>query len=702
MKQLVQSVGDGSLKIVAAPDPECGPTDVLVRTSHSIVSAGTERAVRQLASASLLKKARARPDLVRQVITRARNAGVRDTIMAVRSRLDEDMPLGYSASGTVIAVGEAVEGIRPGMRVATGGAGHADMQRVAGLLCAPVPKEVSDADASFATVASIALHGLRLADVGTGGSVCVVGLGLIGQLTVRLAIASGLRVFGVDLREWTVERARAAGAAAACEQGDATTGAIREWSRGRGVDAVIITAATSSSAPIQAAPDRLRDRGTVVVVGDIGLELQRTPLYLGEHTVKVARSYGPGRYERSFEEWGVDLPVGYVPFSERRNLEVVLDLIADGRLAVADLVTHSFEFDNAVQAYDTLNDQTAKYLGIQLSFSTSPSPPRPHVMAKSNATSRSDGIALIGAGGFARSVLVPAISASALGNFVAVASASGTSAVKLANSLGCSAMTVDDAITHPDVGLVVVATPHSTHADLVVRALSAGKNVFCEKPLALSFEELDLIEAARADSGREVFVGFNRRHSPDIARTLDILGAGNPPLTISYRVNAGGLPPDHWYFDRREGGRLLGEACHFIDTCNALVRSAPVSVHATGANRGEAITAQDFVATISYENGSVASITYGSRGHGSMPKELIEIMGSGHSIVISDFREFTIDGKSSKHRQDKGHRAQFVAIHESLQRLGQPTSWEAARMTTATTLAAQQSLQSGQPSTIKI
>lgn len=688
MRQLVQSIQDGRLRIVDAPDPIIGPTEVLVQATHSVVSAGTERAARQLASASLLQKARARPDLVREVVRRARRDGIRSTAAAVRSRINSEMPLGYSAAGVVLEVGEAVATGRPGMRVATGGAGHADLQVVAGLLTVPVPDEVTNEQAAFATVASVALHGLRLAGVGPGGSVCVVGLGLIGQLTVRLALATGLRVFGVDLRGWTVDHAVEAGATAGVERGEATTKEVLEWSRGRGVDAVLLTAATASSDPVLLAPSRVMDRGTIVVVGDVGLDLKRTPLYEKELSLKVARSYGPGRYERAYEEWGVDYPPGQVRFTEGRNLEAVMDLMVSGRLRVDDLITHRYPFERAADAYTLLADTSSEYLGIQLIYAQERSLPRQPAIRRP-AASRS--IALIGAGAFAKEALMPAIKESNLGSIVSVSSASGTSAAQLAARIGAMAVPVDTAITDPNVDIVVIATSHDSHASLTIQALEAGKHVFCEKPLALTEEELDAVRTAWLDSGTHLAVGFNRRHSPDVQRAREVFGSSGGPLVLTYRVNAGELPPSHWYHDRRQGGRLIGEVCHFVDTCSAITRQRVVSVAAVGSHADEPVLCHDVGLVISYEDGSIATITYSTGGHPNTAKERLEILGRGHSVAIDDFRAIDIDGRRVTHAQDKGHRSQFVAWELELGKVGvsgSPSPFE----TTSTTVAAARSL----------
>lgn len=695
MRQLVQSVRSGALRIIDGPDPVIGPTEVLVQTHHSVVSAGTERAVRELASASLLQKARARPDLVRQIVRKARTEGLRSTFEAVQGRLDDEMPLGYSAAGLVLEVGEAVSGVRPGMRVATGGAGHADLQIVAGNLAVRIPDGVDTSSAAFATVAAIALHGLRLAEVGPGGKVCVIGLGLIGQLTVRMALASGLDVVGIDLREWAAQRVAECGAMGLVEKGLDTTSAVLEWSRGRGVDAVMLTAATPSSEPMLRASDLARDRANIVVVGDVGLELQRTPLYEKELSIKVARSYGPGRYERPYEEWAVDYPVGQVRWTEGRNIEAALDLMASGRMKVDDLITHSFAFDRAADAYEVLGDRSARYLGIQLDYPVERRPPRvPRVRIAATAGVRS--IGLIGAGTFARGVLVPALRESGIGAIRAVSSAGGTSAARLSEKLGATAMTTNDLLADDAIDLVVVASSHDSHAALVVRALDSGKDVFCEKPLALTEDELQAVATAWEQSGRQLAVGFNRRHSPWIKKAIGVLAPGAGPLVITYRVNAGTLPASHWYHDRRQGGRLIGEVCHFVDTCNALVGLSAEAVSAFGGTRDEVALAQDLVVTLRYPDGSVAAITYATSGNAATPKERIDVLGRGHTVVINDFESMSVDEKVEKGARDKGHRWQFDHLASLLQ-TQDAGSTQAAIDATRTCLAAVESMRAGAP-----
>lgn len=677
MQQVVQPVGGGSVRVVDVPRPIAGPTEVLVQTVTSVISAGTERAVTELGRSSLIAKARARPDLVRQVVARARRDGLRRTMRTVQSKLSEDIALGYSACGYAVTVGEAVSGIRPGQLVATAGAGkanHAEYQAVPGLLSVPVPESVTAADAAFATVGAIALHGLRQANVDPGSRIVVVGLGLVGQLTARLALASGYDVAGIDVADFPVERAQQAGVRAFREAGAETTRGILDWSRGRGADAVLLTAASKASDVVQRAPALCRDRAAVVVVGDVGLHLDRGPFYAKELSLRFARSYGPGRYEKSYEEWGVDLPPGFVRWTEGRNLEAVLDLIAAGRLRVDDLVTHRFPVTEAAAAYALVESRREPYLGIQLTYpSSTRADERPiELRGRSTRSSASTpGIGFIGAGAFANSVLVPALTAAGLDRFVAVGSASGLTARRFGQRHGFmrAVSGADPVLRDDDVDLVVIATPHDTHAVLAARALDAGKHVFVEKPLALSLDELTMVEAALAATDRILAVGFNRRWSPAVVALRDAVGSGSGPVVIDYRVSAGTLPPDHWYHDRRQGGRLIGEVCHFVDTCNAIVGALPVSsgVVAGGSVGPECLLAQDLAAVLRYPNGSVASVTYASGGHPTTAKERVEVLGGGHTAVIDDFRVLTVDGRTVPLRSTgKGHNEQMVGLRAML------------------------------------
>ncbi|HUN36314.1 MAG TPA: bi-domain-containing oxidoreductase [Trebonia sp.] len=669
MKQIVQPVRGGPVTLLDVPAPVPEPTEVLVRTLCSVISPGTERAVTALAQSSLLAKARARPDLVRQVVRKARTEGISATRQAVAGRLASDVPLGYSAAGLVIEVGDAVTGIRPGQLVATGGAGkanHAELQAVPGLLCAPVPESVSAQDAAFTTIASIALHGLRLAEVGPGSKVVVIGLGLIGQLTAGLAMAAGCEVAGIDPAAYPREVAARAGVLALDESGQATTERVLDWSRGRGADAVLVCAAGPSPAAVMRVPELCRDRAAVVIVGDVGLQLHRTPFYERELSLRFARSYGPGRYDPSYEAWGVDYPAGLIRWSEGRNFEAVLDLLAAGRLAVASLVTHTFDIGDAEKAYRLIDDRSQPYLAIRLDYPGTATPERPVRIRQAPAGTSGPGIGLIGAGAFATGTLLPAFRAAGLTRLVAVASGGGLTAARVAQRHGFEKAVagVQAVLAEPEVSILVVATPHDTHAPLSAAALAAGRHVWCEKPVALSAGELESVRSAWQESGSVLAIGFNRRWSPAVAAARQALAGITAAKLLVYRVAAGPVPEGHWYRDPRRGGRLLGEVCHFVDTAQALV-DAPIE-DVTALPGGSGGGRDDVVVALRFADGSLASIGYGSAVP-SAGKEWIEVHAGSHRVVIDDFRSVAFDGRRIwRGRQDKGHAALAAAFKKAV------------------------------------
>ena len=672
MKQVLQPLSGGPVEVADVPRPTVSPTEVLVRTVASVISPGTERAVTALAQASLLAKARARPDLVRQVVRKARTDGVGATAQTVRSRLAEDLPLGYSAAGIVLEVGSAVSGISTGQLVATGGAGkasHAEFQSVPGLLCATVPEGVPAGDAAFTTIASVALHALRLAEAGPGSKIVVIGLGLIGQLAARLAIASGCDVAGIEPAEAARITAISSGVLALDECGTATTDQIIAWSRGRGADAVLVCAADSSSSTILRTPQLCRDRAAVVIVGDVGLQLRRTPFYERELSLRFARSYGPGRYDPSYEVWGVDYPVGEVRWTEGRNFEAVLDLLATGRLRVSDMVTHTFGIGEAAEAYRLIDKRSDPYLAIRLSYPATPAADAPILIQTHKTASSSPGVGWVGAGAFSTGTLLPAFGAAGFDHLVAVTSAGGSSARRTAQRYGFEkavsggGAVIDD----PDVEVVVVATPHDTHEELVIEALAAGRHVWCEKPLALSASGLAEIESAWRSSGRQLMVGFNRRWSPAVQAVQRVLAGMASPKLVMYRVAAGRVPDGHWYRDRRKGGRLLGEVCHFVDTAQALIGAEIAeSTGLVGASGPGLAAGDDVVVSLRFTDGSLVAIGYGNATP-TVGKEWIEIVAGSHRLVIDDFRCAEADGRRLwKGRQDKGHQAQTAAFLQAV------------------------------------
>jgi predicted dehydrogenase/threonine dehydrogenase-like Zn-dependent dehydrogenase len=670
VRQVVQPLAGGPVTVLDVPRPVPAATEVLVRTVASVISPGTERSITALAQSSMLTKARARPDLVRQVVHKARTQGLASTVQSVRSRLAEDLPLGYSAVGVVLETGTAVTGVRRGQLVATGGAGkanHAEFQIVPGLLCAPVPEGVPATDAAFATIASISLHALRIAEVGPGSKVVVLGLGLIGQLAARLGLTAGCDVAGIDPAAAPRRVAEHSGVLALAECGDATADQILGWSRGRGADAVLVCAARRSSDVIMRAPALCRDRARVVVVGDVGLQLNRAPFYERELSVLFARSYGPGRYEPSYEEWGVDYPAGQVRWTEGRNLEAVLDLLASGRLEVSDLVTHSYEIGNAAAAYQLIEAGSEPYLAIQIRYSEAPSD-RPVQIREPAAASSSPGIGWLGAGAFSTGTLLPAFRAAGFDKLVAIASASGLSARRVAERHGFARVVsgtfpvIDDAA----VEVVVIATPHDSHADLAMVALKDGRHVWCEKPLALTLDELDEVERAWRGSGLQLMVGFNRRWSPAVQAAQRALAEVKVPKLLVYRVAAGRVPDGHWYHDRRQGGRVLGEVCHFVDTAQALVGVPIEDVISLPGGGPCAQPGDEAIVSLRFADGSLATIAYGN-AEPTAGKEWIEVMAGSSRLVIDDFRAARLDRRTLwKGRQDKGHRACVVAFRQAV------------------------------------
>ncbi len=680
MKQVVQPLDGGPVEVLEVPPPVPGTTEVLVRTVASVISPGTERAMTALAQASLLAKTRARPDLLRQVIRKAQAEGLATARRAVQSRLSEDLPLGYSAAGIVLEAGSAVTGVRAGQLVATGGAGkanHAEFQAVPGLLCATVPDRVSAEDAAFTTIAAIALHGLRLAEAGPGSKVMVLGLGLIGQLASRLAMATGCDVAGIDPAEPSRRVAADSGVLALDEHGDATTEQVLSWSRGRGADTVLVCAADRSSDTLTRVPTLCRDRASVVIVGDVGLQLDRAPFYERELSLKFARSYGPGRYEASYETWGVDFPAGQVRWTEGRNFEAVLDLMASGRLQVPDLVTHTFDIGGAEAAYQLIEKRTEPYLAIQLRYpgnrdragERGVQPDTAIRLKASPAGTLTPGLGWVGVGAFSTGTLLPAFRTAGFDRFVAVTSASGLTARRVAER-HCFEKAVsgaDEVIKDPDVQVVVIATPHDTHAVLTMQALAEGRHVWCEKPVALTLDELDAVEKAWRESGCQLAIGFNRRWSPAVRAAQDVLNRVTSPKLVVYRIAAGQVPDKHWYHDRRMGGRLLGEVCHFVDTAQALVGVPIEDVTGMPGGGGRGVHhGDDAVVSLRFADGSLAAIAYGS-AKPAAGKEWVEVQAARHRVVINDFRSAEADGKTIwKGRQDKGHQACASAFRQAL------------------------------------
>ncbi len=708
MKQVLQNAKTGAVSVLDVPAPLVQPGHVLVRTAASLISAGTERSSVESAQKNLLARAIEQPHLVKQTIDKARAEGVGRTIDAIRGKLASFTALGYSASGTVIDFGVEVDGFRVGDRVACAGVGyasHAEVLSVPQNLCVQLPADVDFDSAAFATVGAIALQGVRLAELTLGESVVVIGLGLIGQLTVQLLNAHGCRVFAIDVETNKIDLAKRLGANDGCAPGDAAKQRVLEWSRGRGADAVLITAGTESNEPVELAGEVSRAKGRVIVVGAVGLTLPRKPYYDRELTFRISMSYGPGRYDREYEERGHDYPIGYVRWTEGRNIEAFLDMIAAGKVNVAPLVTHRFKVDEAERAYELITS-SEPHVGVLLQYDADrPLDERIALTAKPAKAEKSVRLGLIGAGDYAKSMLLPNFKESGA-EFVGINTASGVSARSVGDQYGFRfcASNADEVINDKDVNLVVIATRPASHGDLARRALAAGKNVFVEKPLATTEEELDAI-LDTVQSGGALMVGFNRRFSPLARAARDFFANRQTPLSINYRVNAGRFSPNHWVQDPREGGRIIGEVCHFIDFTHFLTGSLTRRVFAESvASQNSEMTDEDSVfITLRLADGSNASIAYLAEGDKALAKERIEIFGGGRSFVIDDFRSATAyengKEKTTKLReQDKGQREEVRAVMSVLlEGKPAPIALEDLVTTTRATFRIKDSLRTGLP-----
>ena len=692
MKQILQSLKTGDTRVADVPAPRPGAGEVLVATSHSVISAGTERMLVEFGKAGLLAKARQQPDKVQMVLDKIRTDGLLPTVDAVRSKLDEPLPLGYCNAGLVVDTGPGVTEFSVGDRVASNGH-HAELVAVPEILCARVPDGVRSEDAAFTVAGAIALQGIRLVEPTLGEAVVVTGLGLIGLLSVQLLRAHGCRVLGIDLNPARLELAREFGAETVdLSAGEDPVSAARLFSRGRGVDAVVVAASTKSSEPIHQAALMCRKRGRIVLVGVTGLELSRDDFYEKELTFQVSCSYGPGRYDPAYEEKGQDYPIGFVRWTEQRNFEAVLDMLAAERLRVAPLISHRYPLEDAEEAYALLTAD-APSLGIVLDY---PSPSewkeeasRDRVVARPSAGSGSRGgrrptegrVAFIGAGNYARRILIPAFAATGA-RLVSVASRGGVSGTHVAEQHGFEETTTDPRLIFSDdrIDAVVVATRHDSHAGFVIQALEAGKSVFVEKPLCLTLEELDAIERSFARAGEEgdeplLMVGFNRRFAPQVEKIRELTSTLAAPRSLVMTVNAGSIPDDHWLRDPEiGGGRIIGEGCHFVDLLR-FVAGSPIEGRKSYVLGGAGADTASLQMT--FRNGSIGSVHYFANGSRKFPKERLEVFSQGRVLQLDNFRKlrgfgWPEFGKMNLWRQDKGQEACAAAFMDAL-RSGGPS-----------------------------
>lgn len=717
MKSVLQNFKTGALSVSDVPPPALKSGGVLVANAASLISAGTEKAIIELAKMNPLRKALARPDLVKKVLAKAGQEGLLATARIVNNLVSAPLPLGYSCAGIVVEAGRGVTDLAPGARVACAGLGyanHSERVYVPRNLCVPIPDGVSFEEASFVTVGAIALHGVRQAEPTIGESVVVIGLGLVGQLTVQILTANGCRVFGVDTDPGKVALAKTLGAVDGAAPGRDLAPAIMAFTRKRGADAVLIAAATKSSEPVALAAEIARDRGRVVAVGDIGMDLPRRAYYEKEIDLRLSRSYGPGRYDPSYEEKGIDYPVGYVRWTENRNMEAFLDLVAQNRIQIAPLISHRFPIERAKSAYDMLTGEApSSYIGMLLEYEVGKQQDSSVRLGAAVEARRHDGeirFGVIGAGQFAQGVLLPRLAAQRGVRLRSFATGSGLTARAVAEKYGATICTsaYRDILADADIDAVLVATRHDLHAEMTADALKAGKHVFVEKPLAMTASELaDVLAAHTAAVGPagapQLMVGFNRRFSP-----LSTLLKKNLPgsrLMMHYRINSGPIPAAHWHQDPDlGGGRIVGEICHFIDLLQFLTGALPISVTASALADGEALPADpdNVTVTIAFSDGSLGTILYTSVGDPGFPKERLEVFGGGVAAALDNWRTLTIRAngrkisKNCRLQAEKGHKEELAAFVESI-RTGAPAiPLESLAVTTRATFAVQEALRTGE------
>ena len=681
MKQILQDMAKGGTTVTEAPVPQCSKGHLLISTTTSLISAGTERMLVGFGKASMLDKARQQPEKVKMVLEKVQTDGLLTTYDAVKSKLAQPLPLGYCNVGVVHEVGAGVEDFKVGDRVVSNGP-HADIVKVPKNLCAKIPDNVSDEAASFTVVASIGLQGIRLAQPTIGESFVVTGAGLIGLLTIQMLRANGCRVLAIDFDQSKLELAKQFGAEV-CNpaKGEDPVAAGLAFSRGAGVDGVIITASTKVSDPVTQAARMSRKRGRIILVGVTGLELNRADFYEKELSFQVSCSYGPGRYDTEYEDKGNDYPLGFVRWTEQRNFVAVLDMMAAGTLNVEPLITQRFEFEDATKAYDALTEDKSG-LGLLLKYN-SPVETRLEkrvVLRPISIEPKNAVVGFIGAGNYASRILIPAFK-KASSQLHTIVTSGGINGVIYGEKTGFAEASTDfeGLLDNKDINTVAIATRHNSHAYFVERVLSAGKNVFVEKPLALTVEEIEKIETVYNQNIQNnqyvrVMVGFNRRFSPQVQKMKTLLDTVKEPKSFIMTMNAGAIPADHWTQDNAVGGgRIIGEACHFIDLMRFLAGSKIVSIQARRMGETDAVQVLEDKAsiTLGFEDGSFGTIFYLANGASSFPKERVEVFTAGRVLQLDNFRKLKAFGwpgfnKMNLWRQDKGQDACAAVFVDSI------------------------------------
>lgn len=676
MKTLQQSLKNGETSLLKAPLPNLNPSNILIQVEKGIVSAGTERMLVEFGTSNYLQKARQQPEKVKQVIDKVKTDGLQPTINSVKSKLDQPITLGYSNAGTVIAVGKNVSNFRVGDRVISNGP-HSEVVSVPSNLCAKIPSAVPSKDAAFTVISSIGLQGIRLAQPTLGETFVVTGLGLIGLITVQLLRAHGCKVIASDFDQQKVDLAKNYGIDAV-NVGDGLNivDYVISKTNGRGADGVIVTASTKSSDPISQAAQMSRKRGRIILVGVTGLELNRAEFYEKELSFQVSCSYGPGRYDSDYEEKGQDYPIGFVRWTEQRNFEAVLDMMAEGKLEVSSLITHTFKFDEAIDAYKALSEDRSA-IGILLEYeqkeidmdSERTIELKEYTISNNNKPS----IGLIGAGNYTNQTLLPAMQDLDMIKHTIVSSG-GTSGVNVGRKFGFlrASTELNHVLNEDEINTLIITTRHDSHANLVKQGLSNKKHVFVEKPLCLTREELE--EIKKIDHNQMLMVGFNRRFSPHVIKMKQLLSKLHKPKSIIITVNAGAIPANHWTQDLAiGGGRIIGEGCHFIDLARHLAESKISSVHAIKMSvPGEEELEENVVMNLSFEDGSIASIQYLSNGNKAFPKERVEVFAGNKVLSLNNFKTLTGYGwsdfsKFKTRSQDKGHANGISAFMNGVQ-----------------------------------
>jgi polar amino acid transport system substrate-binding protein len=715
MKQLIQNFKTGELYVDDIPIPSISSGMVLVKNEYSLISAGTERGTVKVGNASLLGKAKQRPDLVAQVLQNIKKEGFSATISKVKTKLDSLKALGYSTSGIVIASMDTNGVFKPGDRVACAGqdyASHSEVVAVPQNLVTKLPDGVTFEEASFTTLGAIAMQGVRQAEPKLGERVCVIGLGLLGQITCQILRANGCAVFGIDLSDYLVKLAEDISVDKALNRNDSNLiSACDNFTKGYGFDSVIITAAAPSNDPVELSSEILKKKGRVIIVGAVKMDLQRDPhFYRKELELRMSCSYGPGRYDVNYEEQGHDYPFSYVRWTEQRNMEAFIDLLSRKSINVKPLITQVFDITEAKKAYDIiLGKVKEKHIGILLKYNADDSVNRTLIQIKNNSIN-SVNVGFIGAGSFAQSYLIPNVKTWGA-SIDGVVTSRGITSKNVADKFGFNFCSTDsnDVIGNKEINTVFIATPHSSHAGLVIKTLESGKPLFVEKPLALNIDQLNSVIEAKSNHPQQLLVGFNRRFAPVCQAIKSEFKNISEPLVVNIRVNAGLIPREHWTQQAEVGGgRIIGEICHFIDLMQYFTDSEPVRVFAESINTiNTKITSEDNLAVVvKFADGSVGNLTYLANGDKALPKERIEVFGAGRVGIINDFRDGIMirNGKTIKLKSSgKGHKEEINAFLNAVKEGKEsPISFRSVCLTTLTTFKIKDSLSTGLPQEIGI